>query len=76
MMSDSTTSPCSALSVVSFGDFRVYWNRPVSVGYDTYFPSNTYGIEVDGTVFTGDTILHNKRQQSDVIQSFSVTSTR
>jgi hypothetical protein len=25
--------------------------------------------EVDGTVYTGDTILHNKRQQSDVIQS-------
>jgi hypothetical protein len=26
--------------------------------------------EVDGTVYAGDTILHNKRQQSDVIQSF------
>jgi hypothetical protein len=32
--------------------------------------------EVDGTVCAGDTILHNKRQQSDVLQSFSVTSTR
>ena len=32
--------------------------------------------EVDVTVCGGDTILHNKRQQSDVIQSFSVTSTR
>jgi hypothetical protein len=32
--------------------------------------------KVDGTVCTGDTILHNKRQQWDVIQSFSVTSTR
>jgi hypothetical protein len=26
--------------------------------------------QVDGTVSTGDTILYNKRQQSDVIQSF------
>ena len=30
----------------------------------------------DGTVCTGDTILHNKRQQSDVVQSLSVRSTR
>jgi len=33
-------------------------------------------LEVDGTVCAGDTILHNKRQQSDVIQSLPVTSTR
>jgi len=32
--------------------------------------------EVDSTVCAGDTIMHNKRQQSDVLQSFSVTSTR
>jgi hypothetical protein len=32
--------------------------------------------EVDGTVCAGDTILHNKRQQSGVLQSFSMTSTR
>ena len=32
--------------------------------------------EVDGTVYTGDTILHNKRQQSDVIQNWSVRATR
>ena len=30
----------------------------------------------DGTVCAGDTILHNTRQQSDVVQSLSVSSTR
>ena len=44
-MSDSTSSPCSSLPVIPFGGFRIYWNRPATVGYDTYFPSNAYGID-------------------------------
>jgi hypothetical protein len=44
-MSDFTTSPCSSLPVVPFGGFRIYWDRPATIGYDTYFPSVSYGID-------------------------------
>ena len=41
---EASISPCSTLAVLPFS-FRVYWDRPTSVGYDTYFPSNAYGID-------------------------------
>jgi hypothetical protein len=41
---DTSTSSCSSLTVLPFS-FRMSWDRPASVGYDTYFPSNTYGID-------------------------------
>lgn len=41
---DASSWPCSKLAVVSDG-FRVYWDRPASVGYDTYYPPNSYGID-------------------------------
>ena len=41
---DVSTSPCHTLAVVSRG-FKVYWDRQASVGYDTYFPPNAYGVE-------------------------------
>ena len=41
---DTSTSPCSSLTALPFS-FRISWDRPASVGYDTYFPSNAYGID-------------------------------
>ena len=45
---------------------------------DVPLPDQDVNIDVcgdlppDGTVCTGDTILYNKRQQSDVVQSLSM----
>jgi hypothetical protein len=33
-------------------------------------------FDVDDTVFAGGTVLHNKRQKSDVIQNWNVSATR
>ena len=41
---DTSTSPCSSLTALPFS-FRISWDRPASVGYDTYFPANAYGID-------------------------------
>jgi len=41
---DETSSSYSSVPRVSFS-VRVYWDRPPIVGYDTYFPSNAYGID-------------------------------
>ena len=41
---DTTSSPCKYMTIVPLS-MRLYWDRPVSVGYDTYFPSNAHGIE-------------------------------
>jgi hypothetical protein len=40
----TSTSPCSSLTSLPFS-FRMSWDRPASVGYDTYFPNNAYGID-------------------------------
>ena len=50
---DASTSPCSNLAVVS-SSFRVYWDRPASVGYDTYFPPNAYGVVYYRVEVSGD----------------------
>jgi hypothetical protein len=50
---DASTSPCSTLAVVS-SSFRVYWGRPLSVGYDTYFPNPAYGIDYYRVEVSGD----------------------
>jgi hypothetical protein len=41
---DTSFSPCSSLTVLPFS-FRMYWDRTASVGYDTYFPANAYGMD-------------------------------
>ena len=50
---DVSTSPFNTLAVVSRG-FKVYWDRQASVGYDTYFPPNAYGIEYYRVEVSGD----------------------
>ena len=34
--------------------FRVKWDRPASVGYDTYFPNPAYGIDYYRVEVSGD----------------------
>jgi hypothetical protein len=41
---DTSFSPCSTLTVLP-SSFRMYWDRPANVGYDTYIPNNAYGID-------------------------------
>lgn len=51
---DSTSSPCRLLAGVSSCGFRVYWDRPASAGYDTYFPIPAYGIDYYRVEVSGD----------------------
>ena len=41
---DTVGVHCRTFAALPLG-LRVYWDRPVSVGYGTYFPSNVYGID-------------------------------
>lgn len=41
---DASSSPCSSVPMMPFS-VRVSWDRPTSFGYDTFFPTNYYGIE-------------------------------
>lgn len=50
---DSTSSRCKYLAGVSHG-FRLYWDRPTNVGYDWYYPSNSYGIDYYRVEVSGD----------------------
>ena len=60
------SDPSSFLPITAALDHRHYISSLVLSASDI---CGDLPPEVDGTVCAGDTILHNKRQQSDVIQS-------
>ena len=46
-------TPCWSIAVLPFS-FRVYWDRPASVGYGTYFPSPAYDVDYYRVEVSGD----------------------
>ncbi len=67
---------CAGLSPTSLHQTRMSTSWVMSLVLSASDICGDLPPEVDSTVCAGDTIMHNKRQQSDVLQSFSVTSTR